>query len=117
MRTGAAVSYFPCEACQICRVVPGAASLKGIRNRAQRRRPLFVGQAGDDDVSVDVGHVGDRQHARDSGRAGGIRCRRVGQVDRGMLGVVERQGGDLAGRVDLTIRGMASGPRPREPER
>ena len=40
VRTGEAVSYFPCEECQICRVAPGDAFLNGYGGSSAGRRTI-----------------------------------------------------------------------------
>ena len=98
VRTGAASRTARATQCQIWSCVPLAASER-IRDRPQRRRPFLVRQAGDHDVAVDECHVGDGLRPRILPRRR-VRLRRVGEADRRVLDVVEREQRQLARRVD-----------------
>src|SRR5262249_43949455 len=73
-------------------------------DRPQRRRPLFVREAGDHQVSIDERHVRDRLHPL---IAGG---RSVGEAHLRMLGVIQTYLRDLSGGIHAKKQRSSIGP-------
>ena len=83
------------------------------RDGAQRRGEFLIGKAGDEDLAIDVGEIGDRFHTR-AGASARLRFGRgrIGEGNLGVLHAVELDFLELAGSIKAQENGRRLRPAP-----